>query len=178
MRNIVLIGFMGTGKTSTGRLLAGRLNRPFLDIDKKIEQEQMMSVSEIFRLYGESQFRQMECNVIARVSRNTNTVIATGGGAVIRKENRERLMRNGIIISLTASVEAIVQRTAASAKRPLLDSEEDRVAAIDRLFNERAGLYKQADYIIDTTCYSPQYVAEKIIVFLRHGGYLRGRSFD
>ena len=176
MKNVVLIGFMGTGKTSTGRLLAGRLNRPFVDIDKKIEQESKMSISDIFSIYGEQYFRQIEKDVIARVSRHTNTIIATGGGAFLQRENRERLLRNGIIISLQATVDVILERTTRSADRPLLEV-SDKAERIARLLGERAAIYEQADYIIDTSSFSPQYIAEKIIVFLRQGGYLRGRCY-
>lgn len=175
MKNIVLIGFMGTGKTSTGRLLAGRLNRPFIDADKKIEQETGLAISDIFQLYGEERFRQLEQEVIARVARYTNTVIATGGGVVLKQDNMVRLKNTGIIISLTASLEAILERTARRGVRPLLDC-EDRAERVARLFQERASLYMKADYIIDTSCMSPQQVVEKVIVLLREGGHLRGRS--
>ena len=103
MKNIVLIGFMGTGKTSAGRLLAGRLNRPFIDVDKKIEQETGLAISDIFQLNGEDHFRHLEREVISRVARYTNAIIATGGGVVLKQENMVRLKNTGIIISLTAT---------------------------------------------------------------------------
>ncbi|MDR1702942.1 MAG: shikimate kinase [Sporomusaceae bacterium] len=177
MKNIVLIGFMGTGKTSVGRLLAARLNRQFVDIDKKIEIENKMSVSEIFELHGEHHFRQLESEVIKKVARQTNVVIATGGGAVLRRENRLSLRKNGLIVSLSADLDTIAERTAPSLNRPLLEV-GDKKKAIASLLAKRASLYEQADYLIDTSGYSPQYVTEKIIVFLREGGYLRGRSFS
>ena len=174
MKNIVLIGFMGTGKTSVGRLIAARLNRPFIDLDKKIEAEQNTSISEIFEKYGEEKFRQIESELIAKVSRYTNTVISTGGGAMLRYENRKRLMKNSVIVSLTASVETIIERTSRTNKRPLLDV-ENKEEKISKLLQERSAIYGQADYIIDTSFYSMQHVAEKIIADLRQGGYLRGR---
>lgn len=175
MKNIVLIGFMGTGKTSTGRLLAGRLNRPFIDIDKKIEQETELSISDIFQLYGEDHFRQLEREAISRVARYTNTVIATGGGVVLKQENMIRLKNTGIIVSLTASLETILERTSRRGVRPLLDC-EDRAERVAKLFHDRASLYMKADYTLDTTCMSPHQVTERIIVLLREGGHLRGRS--
>lgn len=175
MKNIVLIGFMGTGKTSTGRLLAGRLNRPFIDVDKKIEQETELAISDIFQLYGEDYFRQIEREIISRVARYTNTVVATGGGVVLKQENMVRLKNNGVIVSLTASLDTILERTARRGVRPLLDC-EDRAERVAKLFQDRASLYMKADYTIDTSCMSPQQVTEKIIVLLREGGHLRGRS--
>lgn len=175
MKNIVLIGFMGTGKTSTGRLLSGRLNRPFIDVDKKIEQETGLAISDIFQLYGEDHFRQLEREIISRVSRYTNAIIATGGGVVLKQENMVRLKSTGIIISLTASLEAILERTSRRGVRPLLDC-EDRAERVARLLQERASLYMKADYTIDTSYMSPQQVTEKIIALLREGGNLRGRS--
>lgn len=175
MKNIVLIGFMGTGKTSTGRLLAGRLNRPFLDVDKKIEQETGLAISDIFQLYGETHFRQLERDVISRLARYTNTVIATGGGVVLKQENMARLKSTGVIVSLTASLDIILERTSRRGVRPLLDC-EDRAERVAKLFQDRAALYKKADYIVDTGCMSPHQVAEKIIVLLREGGHLRGRN--
>ncbi len=175
MKNIVLIGFMGTGKTSTGRLLAGRLKRPFVDVDKKIEQETGLAISDIFQLYGEDHFRQIEREVISRVARYTNTIIATGGGVVLKQENMVRLKSTGIIISLTAALETILERTERRGVRPLLDC-EDRTERVAKLLQERASLYMKADYTIDTSYMSPQQVTEKIIALLREGGNLRGRS--
>jgi shikimate kinase len=173
MKNIVLIGFMGTGKTSTGRLLASRLGRLFIDIDLKIEQEENMTVQEIFECYGEEVFRQKERSVIVKLSRLSNTVIATGGGAVLYPPNRIRLRQNGVIICLSASVEAIVERTAWRDYRPLLNCEnpEDKIV---RLLAERQEAYSDADLTIDTSIISPQLVTEQIIDFLRQGGLLHG----
>lgn len=176
MKNIVLIGFMGTGKTSTGRLLASRLGRPFVDIDRKIESECHMSVAEYFNMYGEVAFRQKEKAIIAKVARFHNSVIATGGGSIVDPENLARLRLNGVIISLTASLDVILERTGRrKGVRPLLDCEnpEQVVAA---LLEKRAPIYQTADYLLDTSVYSPHQVTEKIIVYLRQCGYLRGRG--
>lgn len=172
-RNIVLIGFMGTGKTSTGRLLAGRLGRAFVDIDRKIEQENNMTVAEIFARHGEPHFRQKERDVIARVSRAGNAVIATGGGVVLNAENMERLRSNGIIVSLTASVDAVLDRTGRRNTRPLLNR-PDRNEFVAGLMAQRAELYQNADFVIDTTNSSPRQTVEKIIAYLRQEGYING----
>lgn len=175
MRNIVLIGFMGTGKTTVGRLLANRLGRPFFDSDKKIEYEQNLSIREIFKTYGESYFRQKEKMMIARLSRYRNAVIATGGGVVLSLDNMNNLKRNGIIITLTASVETILERTSRRSTRPLLDDPERREQIVNKLLIERVGLYRDADYSVDTSNKSLQQVINEILFFLRQGGYLRGK---
>jgi shikimate kinase len=170
MKNVVLIGFMGTGKTCIGRLLAGRLRRPFVDVDKKIERESGMTIPEMFAQHGEAYFRRKEQEVIFRVSRYRNAVISTGGGVVLFPENMNRLRANGIVISLTASVETILERTGRRNTRPLLNH-PDRAEMIARLLAERAERYKEADLIISTEHSSPHQTVEKIIAFLRRGGY-------
>lgn len=176
MKNIVLIGFMGTGKTTIGKLLANRLGRPFIDSDKKIEYENDMTIREMFAVYGEKYFRQKERAVIAQLSRYNNAVIGTGGGVVLCSENMSRLKRNGIIIALTASIETILERTGRRNTRPLLGTIEQREQSIYKLLKERIELYDTADYSVDTTNHSPQQVIIEIMSFLRRGGYLRGRS--
>jgi shikimate kinase len=176
MKNIILIGFMGTGKTTIGRLLANRLGRPFFDSDKKIEYENNMTVPEIFTVYGEMYFRQKERAVIAKLSRYNNVVIGTGGGVVLSTESMSRLKRNGVIIALTASIKTILERTGRRNNRPLLGNTEQREQMIRKLLTERIELYQEADYSVDTTNHSPQQVITEIMAFLRQGGYLRGRS--
>lgn len=175
MKNVVLIGFMGTGKTTTGRLLAARLGRQFIDIDKRIELENNMSISEMFAQHGEEYFRKKEADMIARVTRYKSAVIATGGGSVMFPENVLRLKQNGVLIALTASLEVILERTGRRTTRPLLER-PDREAYIAALLQERSQVYSIADYTVDTSIGSPPQVTEKIITFLRKGGYLRGRS--
>ncbi len=175
MKNIVLIGFMGTGKTTVGRLLASRLGRPFFDSDKKIEYEYNMNIREIFEIYGEIYFRQKERMIINRLSRYSNAVIATGGGVVLSPENMTNLKRNGVIITLTASVETILERTSRRNTRPLLDDLKQREKIVNELLKERAELYHNADYSIDTSNKSLQQVSNELMFFLRQGGYLRGR---
>ncbi len=175
MKNIVLIGFMGTGKTSTGRLLAGRLGRPFIDTDRMMEHESGLAVGEMFARHGEAYFRAREKDLIARVSRRRKTVIATGGGAVLDPENMERLRAGGVIICLTASTQTILERTGRRNTRPLL-ARPDREEVVARMMAERAPLYAQADFVLDTSNIPPRVAAEKIIAFLRQGGHIHGRS--
>jgi len=176
MKNIILIGFMGTGKTTIGRLLASSLGRPFIDSDKKLEDEQGMTIRELFELHGEAYFRQKEREMIAKLSRYSNTVIATGGGVVLSANSMRRLKKNGVIISLNASIDTILERTGRRNTRPLLMEASAREQTIRNLMQERFDLYQEADFTIDTNHDSPQHVINEIMFFLRQGGYLRGRS--
>ncbi|MDR3591621.1 MAG: shikimate kinase [Negativicutes bacterium] len=169
MKNIVLIGFMATGKTSVGRLLARRLGRCFVDVDERIEQESGMSIAEMFARHGEDCFREKEREMIARVSRFRNAVIATGGGVVLFPENMNLLRATGIIIALTASAEAILERAGRRNTRPLLER-PDREQFIADLLGKRSGLYRQADYSVDNESCSPRETVEKIVALLKQEG--------
>lgn len=173
MKNVVLIGFMGTGKSSIGRLLANRLRRPYIDTDKKIEKECNISIPEIFQKHGEAFFRTKEAAIIAKVSRYTNTIISTGGGVVLSPENINRLKSNSILVALTASPQTILERTARRNNRPLINH-PDREQLITKMLNERAPLYGVSDFTVDTTIYTPHQIVDIIVTFLREGGFLRG----
>lgn len=162
MKNIVLTGFMGTGKTEIGRTLAQRLGYTFLDADSIIEEEQDMPITEIFRRFGEPYFRDIEADVIKRLSEKDRVVISTGGGAVLREENMENLRRKGVIICLTASAETIFKRTCNDSSRPLLQV-EDPLKKIKELLEFRRPYYEKADIMVDTEDKTPLEVAEEII---------------
>ena len=149
MKNIVLIGFMGTGKTSVGRLLAGRLGCAFHDLDKKIEEACGISIPQMFAQHGEPYFRAREKEAVRAAAARSGLVIATGGGTV----------------ALTADVDTILQRTAARGARPVLDGADagDRRAAVVQLLEERRTLYAGADITVDTSRRSPLEVAEYIV---------------
>ena len=165
MKNVVLIGFMGTGKTSVGRLLAGRLGCAFHDLDKKIEEQHGMSIPAMFAEHGEPYFRAREKEAVRAAAGRTNLVIATGGGTVKDPENVALLRQNGILVALTADVDTILQRTASRGARPVLDQADagDRRAAVVRLLEERRALYEDADITVDTSGRSPLEVAEYIV---------------
>ncbi|MBI5047329.1 MAG: shikimate kinase [Deltaproteobacteria bacterium] len=150
MKNIVLTGFMGTGKSSVGRRLAKELNLKFIDTDDLIEKEAGIDINEIFTKFGEGYFRLLESKVVHEISSNTNMVIATGGGTIVNPLNFEILKRNGTIICLTASIDAIFSRIGKGDERPLI-SKDDKREAISDLLKAREPFYKKTDFIIDTT---------------------------
>lgn len=175
MKNVVLIGFMGTGKTSAGRALAHRLGRAFIDLDAKIEKEAGRSIPEIFAREGEAAFRAMEKEMVKCMASRRALVIATGGGTVKDAANVEALRKNGAIVCLTASVDAVLARTARVGDRPVLDQKDagDRRRAVEDLMKERRALYEVADYCVDTSDLSPLQVVDEIVGYLKREGVFR-----
>ena len=138
--NIVLTGFMATGKSQIGLCLSQRTGYKLIDTDKLIEKKENMSVNEIFANYGESYFRQVEADIIKEVSKLENTIISTGGGVVLNKENIANLRKNGVIVNLSCDFKVI------AITRPLMQNrsvDETRV-----LFNARKPFYDDCDYKI------------------------------
>ena len=172
--NVVLIGFMGTGKTSIGKILATRLGCAFIDLDHKIESDNKMTIPNIFKKYGEAHFRELERKAVQEVSERRGIVIATGGGTVKNSENMRLLRENGVVICLKADVDEILYRTEHRGDRPVLDNqhktEGDRRAAIEKLLEERREYYEQADYTVDTTKWSPLQITEDICEYIRSDG--------
>jgi shikimate kinase len=150
-KNIVLIGFMGTGKSTVGIKLAQRLKRQFVDIDKEIENLNGMSVNDIFRRYGEIRFRSEEKLMAAKLSKRDNLVIATGGGLVLWPENIAALKENGILICLEADPEDIFGRVSRKkGTRPLLKKNYN-VDDIRELLKAREEYYNCADFKVNTS---------------------------
>lgn len=174
MRNVVLIGFMGTGKTSSGRMLAAKLGSAFIDMDQQIEAESGMSIPEIFSQRGEAYFREQERQLVDRLAARRNAVISTGGGTVKDPANMARFRESGVIICLSASVDAVLIRTSHRGSRPVLDQADqgDRRQAVARLMAERQALYQQADYTVDTSDLSPLQVVEVIQRYLKSRGVI------
>ena len=139
-RSIVLVGMMGAGKSTIGRRLSARLRLPFLDADTEIEAAAGMSIPEIFETHGEPHFRDGEARVIARLLDGGPAVIATGGGAFMREETRDRIRDKAISIWLKADADIIMRRVKRRADRPLLQT-ADPAATVGRLIERtRAGL--------------------------------------
>lgn len=148
MRNIILIGFMGSGKTSVGIRLSYRLRRVLTDTDKKIERLQRMTVSEIFERFGEAEFRNMETQCLERLLEEPEgQIISVGGGLPMRSRNRELLRRLGTVVYLRVKAGTVCARLAADTSRPLLQG-EDREEKVQRLLEKRAPVYESAAEII------------------------------
>jgi shikimate kinase len=165
---IALIGFMGTGKTVVGRLLAARTGREFIELDAVIEEKAGRSIPEIFRTEGEIGFREREIEAVRRVAAKKNAVIACGGGIVLNKINIDRLGREYTIVCLTASPAVILERTSADeGSRPLLDI-ADRTGQIKELLAFRRPYYRRsADIIVNTSRLRPETVADRVLEKLR-----------
>lgn len=161
--NLVLIGPMGAGKSTIGRLLARELGLSFQDSDKEVEERTGASIPLIFDLEGEQGFRDREQQVIADLVQQKGLVLATGGGAVLRDENRKALAANGLVIYLHTSVEHQLSRTARDRNRPLLQTENPR-QVLEELLAIRDPLYREiADIIIETDVRPPRMVVQELL---------------
>ncbi|TAN60416.1 shikimate kinase [bacterium] len=172
MKNIVLTGFMGTGKSSVGKRLANDLKCGFIDTDLLLEQDAGMAVKEIFVQQGEAYFRKLEAGVISRLTSGAygdSLVVSTGGGAVVDPENRRKLRAWGAVICLTASVDAILARVERSDERPLL-SVDNRQVEIEKRLIARRPAYSDSDLTIDTTDKTVAEVTAEIKAFLKERG--------
>lgn len=160
--NIILTGFMGTGKTEAGKRLARRLGWKFVDVDELIEKGAKASIADIFSQHGEAVFRRLERAHINRLVHRSHQVIATGGGAVVDPLNRRRLRASGIVVCLTAKPRVIFNRVGSRiSARPMLNR-KDPLARIRALMAVRAAAYKQADLTIDTSDLTNDQTAERI----------------
>ena len=165
LMNIVLTGFMGTGKSKIGRRLAKKLRMSYLDTDELIEKREKDSILAIFKKKGEEYFRRLETKVVKEVALLDNFVISTGGGVVLRDENIRVLKKNALVICLFANPEVILKRTKGDEKRPLLKG-DDRKERIKELLALRKPYYEKADFSVDTSALDSEGVVEEIIEFL------------
>jgi shikimate kinase len=162
IRNLALIGFMGTGKSSVGRQVASALHFTFLDTDDVIEARAGATIAEIFKHQGEPTFRAMESRIVDELRRRDKTVISTGGGLTVNEENMASLKTHALTVCLWASPERILQRVKDQTHRPLLN-EPDPLGKIRQLLAEREKFYKQADILITTDFRSARQVAQQVL---------------
>lgn len=167
MKNIVLVGMMGAGKTTVGEYLSAKLNRELKDIDRVIEQEQKKSIIEIFTDDGEEVFRKLESETIEKFSNMSDLIISTGGGALEKANNLSNLQKNGIIIYLEADIEELFKRVKNETQRPLL-KEQDPLEVIKKLIKKREKFYLMADITIITDNKSPEKITEEIIKAIKN----------
>jgi len=172
MASIVLIGFMGSGKTVVGQEIARRLGWPFVDTDAMVEAAAGMRVAEIFARFGEPRFRALERDAIVSVSTSgtaEDAVVATGGGAMLDPENRRRRKEIGPIVWLDADVESIMARVGSDTTRPLLRG-ADVGARVRALLLERESAYATADHRVDTSGRSVAAVADAVLTTISPAG--------
>jgi shikimate kinase len=166
--NFSLIGFMGSGKTSSGQELARLLNFDFLDSDQLLQNEAGLTIREIFEKYGEKEFREMEKAQIGKIKTMVKTVWATGGGSWLDPSIRANLMENSWSVWLKVSGDQSWKRVSSHlAQRPLLSNAVDPLSEIDRKLKERNAVYSLADYSISTDDKTPREVAAEILEFIK-----------
>jgi len=164
-RNLVITGFVGTGKTTVGRRLAARLGWPFLDFDEEIARRAGRTIPEIFDREGEAAFRALEAALCAEWSAPRGWVLATGGGTCVSPANRAALQAGGHLFFLYADLEEVARRLAGAADRPLLrvPPGETLRGRLDALWRAREAAYREIPHWVDTTGRSPDEIAEEIL---------------
>ena len=168
--NIYILGFMGCGKSLVGKLLAGRLDWPYLDTDERIVQERRLSIPRIFEIMGEVGFRQFEKNLIERFSKLRKNVIALGGGSVLDPVNWDLISASGVTVSLDFPVKIIAQRLAGDKERPLLlgTNHRDRMRRIKDLMEQRKPFYQKADLVLQYTGeMTPEAIVNDVLDYLK-----------
>lgn len=166
MKNIYLVGFMGTGKTTVGKLLAEKLHKEFAELDELIEQKEQRKIADIFSRSGEKYFRQLESDLLKKISVQSNLVVSCGGGLICDNNNAQILRNTGIVFNLEASSTTIYKRTKDFAHRPLLNV-KDPFMHIESLLQQRKPYYAQAHYTIDTEKKTPEEIVDAIITILK-----------
>ncbi len=165
-RRIFLIGPMGAGKTTLGQQLARALGLRFLDSDRALEERTGATIPLIFELEGEEGFRRREARLIDELTRENDIVLATGGGAVLREENRRALRDRGLVIYLHAPLERLLERTRRDRNRPLLQT-DDPAARLREILREREPLYRETAHITVETKGHPRHTLNDLVARLR-----------
>jgi shikimate kinase len=162
LHNLALIGFMGTGKSSVGQIIASQLHFTFLDTDQLIEASTGKTIAELFAQEGESAFRQREQQLVTTLTMRRKTLISTGGGLPANQLNLDSLKTHALVVCLWASPERIWERVRHQTHRPLLQ-DSDPLAKIRRLLSEREPFYRQADVLVNTDLRSVKEVAQHVM---------------
>ena len=167
MKNIFLIGFMGSGKSTIARALSEKLDVEQVEMDELIVQEQGMPITEIFEKYGEAHFRDIETDLVRRLQAKDGVVVSCGGGAVLREENRKMMKASGAIVWLTAKPETILERVKNSTNRPILNGNMN-VEYITELMEKRRVCYEEsADYAVATDGKSRDEICEMFLKLVK-----------
>ncbi|MBA3721652.1 MAG: hypothetical protein H0W88_04550 [Parachlamydiaceae bacterium] len=168
-KNITLIGFQSSGKTTIGQQLALKLKKQFVDTDHLIEQKFIpLKCTQIYQQIGDESFRKHESEIIKRLENDVNIVIATGGGGIILEENQISLKQHSVLIYLRTPLELIKQRILTAKELPTYLDEKNPEDSLTRIYNFRSTIYEScADIVIDMNFQSPQYSLDLIIDYLK-----------
>jgi shikimate kinase len=162
MKNIVLVGLMGSGKSTVGKYLAQNTGLRLVDTDKVIEDSVGMRISDIFELKGETVFRELECEAVKQVAEKGNVIISTGGGAFENSSNRDELLKNGMVFYLKASADCLFKRIKNDNSRPLLKDGNPK-SVLEELVTEREKNYNEAHHVINVEHLTAKEVADEIL---------------
>ncbi|EPE95679.1 shikimate kinase [Rhizobium grahamii] len=161
-RNLILVGLMGAGKSSVGRIVAHQLGIPFVDSDAEIEKVSRMSITELFAAYGEEEFRALETRVMKRLLKNGPRVVSTGGGAFINDRTRKHIKKGGISVWLKADLDVLWERVCKRDTRPLLKTENPK-QTLENLMNARYPIYELADLTVLSRDVRKELMAEEVL---------------
>ncbi len=166
---LILVGLMGCGKSTIGKMLGRALSIPFFDSDDEIEKASGRSISEVFAEFGEEEFRRGELKVISRILSGPQCILATGGGAFVQEETRNIIKEKGVSVWLKADLDILMERVLRKNTRPLLQTDDPR-AVMEKLIKERYPLYEKADYIFQTEETSKENVLHGVLDLLSKKG--------
>lgn len=161
-RNLVLVGLMGAGKSSIGRLVAGQLGIPFVDTDAEIERVSRMTITELFSAYGEDEFRSLETRVIKRLLKGGPRLVSTGGGAFINDRTRKHIKKGSLSIWLKADLDVLWERVNKRDTRPLLKTENPK-QTLENLMNARYPIYAEADLTVSSRDVRKEVIVNEVL---------------
>lgn len=167
-RNLVLVGLMGAGKSSIGRLVANQLGIPFVDTDIEIERVSRMTIAELFAAYGEEEFRALETRVIKRLLKGGPRVVSTGGGAFINARTRRHVKRSGLSVWLKADLDVLWERVGKRETRPLLKTDNPK-QTLERLMTARYPIYAEADLVVWSRDVSKEIMVKEVLEAMTEG---------